>query len=547
MFINNNQDNNDSSNNGGIYSKFQERLRKIRLARTRKKQQNNEFVDDRVKDIRKTISGSNSNARVNLVNDKDNSIKGVVTNIRMTAKDRNYGGKKGVISVEDERTIIKNKDSLLGDSIIVDRKQDISDKIGTKKIENIEGNRNKEDNSLEGKIDNIRENRPNIRKNRKVGYVPWVKKDTVNNITVQEKEELLQELGAEIIDKIKESFLDKLDEIEVLESELYLLSLEQKDVLELKKVKDIKKRINELIDRINVLIEQYNLYKKNYYIDNVIGIDDSIIVDDIINYRDLLDSFENEKEFVKEIKALEEFKSLYNDLKEIRDETEKLQNENEEKIEEYGIRDKKYNNIKIEMVKTVDIGKNTEYEIEKQNKYFTELMSKVNHIEKQEYVTTHLRGVGNLIGQSLRFMGLMLVSPLTGLLPGIGMQTLAARRMVGNAYRSLHFEDVNHVSYSAIDYDSELNHHLNDVNYVEDLVDNALRDVDRLKEDFIRIYDSKIPGYEDALKKIEKLEKKLMHNQNKVSIVKKNLKKSKKLNEDKMVKVRQLNDGQRAA
>ena len=295
------------------------------------------------------------------------------------------------------------------------------------------------------------------------------------------------------------------------------------------------------------MIEQYNLYKKNYYIDNVIGIDDSIIVDDIINYRELLDSFEDEKKFVKEIKALEEFKSLYNDLKEIRDETEKLQSANEKKIEEYDIRDKKYDNIKLEMVKTIDIGKNTEYEIEKQNKYFKELMSKISHLDREEYVTTHLRGVGNLIGQSLRYMGLMIMSPLTGLLPGIGMQTLVARRMVGNAYRSLHFEDVNHVSYSAINYDSELNHHLNDVNYVENLVDGAIRDVDRLKEDFIRIYDSKIPGYEETLKNIEKLEKKLMHNQNKVSIIKKNLKKSRKLNENKMIRVRQLNDSQRAA
>ena len=518
--------------NGGIFSKFQERLRKIRLSRIRKKQKNKEetekFVNGKVKEIKEVISKEPVYPRNRVIAEqpkiKDTSVSEVIEDIRATAKDRNYSRNKVGVPENDIKSV--NKD------IVISRAND-------KVI--------KDNNNLEEKRIEIKENKPKIIRSKRVGYVSSLKKDNISNISDKEKQDEINKLGSDIIEKLKISFEDKIDELEVLSSELYILGQQQNNELELNKVKEVKDRINELINKINDIIDQYNLYKKNYYIDNVIGIDDSIIVDDIINYRDLLDSFENEKEFVKEIKALEEFKSLYNDLKEIRDVTEMLQNENEEKIEEYGIRDKKYNNIKIEMVKTVDIGKNTEYEIEKQNKYFTELMSKVNHIEKQEYVTTHLRGVGNLIGQSLRFMGLMLVSPLTGLLPGIGMQTLAARRMVGNAYRSLHFEDVNHVSYSAIDYDSELNHHLNDVNYVEDLVDNALRDVDRLKEDFIRIYDSKIPGYEDTLKKIEKLEKKLMHNQNKVSIVKKNLKKSKKLNEDKMVKVRQLNDGQRAA
>ena len=56
------------------------------------------------------------------------------------------------------------------------------------------------------------------------------------------------------------------------------------------------------------------------------------------------------------------------------------------------------------------------------------------------------------------------------------------------------------------------------------------------------IYNSNIPGYEDTLKNIEKIENKLLHNQNKVFIIKNNLRRSKKLNEDKMIKVRELNN-----
>ena len=89
-----------------------------------------------------------------------------------------------------------------------------------------------------------------------------------------------------------------------------------------------------------------------------------------------------------------------------------------------------------------------------------------------------------------------------------------------------------------------------DISKLESVVDNilsnkfydTLKDVSRLREDFMMIYNSNIPGYDDTLKKINAIEKKLIRNQNKISIVKKNLKQSKKLNEKKIIKVRELNE-----
>ena len=56
------------------------------------------------------------------------------------------------------------------------------------------------------------------------------------------------------------------------------------------------------------------------------------------------------------------------------------------------------------------------------------------------------------------------------------------------------------------------------------------------------IYDRRIPGYEDTLKKIGEIEKNLVRSQNRVLLAKKNLKRSKKINENKLVRVRKLND-----
>ncbi|MBQ8681897.1 MAG: hypothetical protein IJ509_03195 [Bacilli bacterium] len=526
--------------NGGIYSKFQERLRKIRLARSKKRNQvnNEEFIQSKVQEIRQSIRKDTTpiyKRKVSIDNKEiikvdNNDISEVIVNIRATAKDRRYNGSVGITN--DKAVASKGKVKLVRRN----------ESIGGKVVSNADVLNLDRDKAIN--VD--RSNNWEVKRNKKVSYNSSFSRNKVRAKAIAdfEKQQLLQELGTEIIDKIKESFEDKLDELEVLESELFLLSQKQDSELELKKVKEIRSRINELIIKINEIIDQYNLYNRNYYIDNVIGIDDKLIVDDIINYRSLLDSLDGEKKFVKEYKALEEFKSLYNNLLIVKEDTEKLQRNNEEKINEYDIRDKKYDKVKLELIDVVDIDKKCSIEIERQNKYFDELMDKIDVINREEYVTRHMRGIGELLSQSLRYMGLMVLSPLAGLIPGIAMQTIATRRMIGNVYRNLHMEEIRHVNYEAVNYSYELNNHLNDVEYTENLLEDTIRDIERLKNDFLMFYNSKIPGYEDTLKKIEKIENKLLHNQNKVMIVKNNLKKSKKINEDKLKKVKRLNDQQ---
>ena len=521
-----------SSSNGGIRSKFQERLHKIKLSRSKKYLQNQQFIQDKVQEIRKAVH------KDVVLNDKKihpkgiekgkegkvDTVRQVIVNIRATSQDRNYKIKKvGMKDCPPRQSISLGKsknsnvhDELLDKGVVLSKA-----KLDTQAIEK------KEDKEKENKV-GLKKSVAKGKKYKGDGYE-------------DKKEELLKEKGLEILEKLKESFEDKLDELEVLESELYFLRKDQENELELKKVKEIKKKIDELVEQVNNLIEQHNLYAKNYYIDHVIGIDDAVIVDDIIEYREMLDSFLDEKKFVKEYKALEEFKKLHGQLKSVRDDTNKLIQDNQKKIEEYDIRDKKYNDIKLGVVGVREMNRKCSLEIEQQNQYFSELMKKINHINREEYTTYHLRGIGELITQSLRYMGIMMVTPLTGLLPGIGMQAIATRRMIGNIYRNMHVEEVNHVHYDAINYDSELNHHLCEVDYTEVLLEDTLRDINRLKNDFMLQYDSRIPGYEDTLKTIEKMEDKILHNQNKVEIIKKNLKISKKINENKMIRVRKLN------
>ena len=134
-----------------------------------------------------------------------------------------------------------------------------------------------------------------------------------------------------------------------------------------------------------------------------------------------------------------------------------------------------------------------------------------------------------------------MLSPLSGLIPSIAVNTLATRQLIGNIYRNLHYEDVRHVYYSTIDYDSELNNKIADVKFTENLIIDTLDDIKKLKEEFMKQYNSEIPGYQDTLKKINRIEKIIYRNQNKINKVKKKLIVNKKINEKKLVRVKTLN------
>lgn len=513
----------DQGNVGGILGKFRQRLRNIRILRSKKKINNDEFIKERIDDIRVTIhkepvnnyknsknKGIDNTKKEILVNDRN--ISDVIVDIRNTSQDRNYNKKKVGINVDNKKINVIQKDEVKNDE-----------------IKNNNVNNESDNNKLSKDIN-------------KVKVVPVRRKLHLKKGISSEKEELLKNLGIEIINKIKSSFEDKIDELDVLESELYFLGKELENELEIKKVKELKEKINKLVKHINGIIEQYNLYKKNYYIENVIGIDDNLLLDDIINYRCLLDSLDDQKKFVKDYKALEEFGKLYCSLKSVKSDAEKLILDNEEKINEFDIRDKKYNNIKLEMIPVNEINKKCSLEIDKQNKKLKDLMNKIDTIDSREYVTRHMNGIGDLISQSLRYMGLLVLSPLKGLIPSIAVETLNTRMMIKNIYNNLHMEEVKHIHYSAINYDSELNHHLCSIDYTEDLLNDTLSDIERLKEDFMLQYDSRISGYDETLKNILKIEDNIRHNQNRVNIIKNNLKRSKKINEEKMIKVRKLNN-----
>ena len=93
-----------------------------------------------------------------------------------------------------------------------------------------------------------------------------------------------------------------------------------------------------------------------------------------------------------------------------------------------------------------------------------------------------------------------------------------------------------------MDYESEINKKIYDIDDIEYNIDSALDDINRLKEEFKNYFlKYNLKEYEVVYKKINKLENNMQNNKSKINIIRKALIKNKKLNKTALIKVRKLN------
>ena len=518
---------------GGRFSKFQERLRNIRLTRSKKQQfqkDNEQYVVDKVDEIKKAVRADGAVVRKRRpvgISEKEKKEVKDLSKGEGFVQDNSFSKKSSIKETKEEPLVLKKEDVSLEKA-------------------------NAEQNSLKDKVQEIEKKKPKLPRKKAISFSDDLKqkddsleKDNIDDENRYQysssKKKDISSLGQDIIYRIRDQFEEYLDEIEVLSGEVFLLEKSNENEVELKKVLALKERIHELIEEVNQIIQQYNLYRKANMVDMSTSLNDSVLADDIILYRELLDKEGQEKKFVKEYKMLDEFQLLYLRLQDIRDEVSLVDKKIVDKSMDYQQRDKKYYDLRQKMKIENEVLVKCDEEIQEKESYFKRLMERISKIDKEEYITCHLKGVDALLDSGIRYMGMIFLSPFSGLLPSIGIQTLVARKMVKEAYHQIHFEEEKNIRYSAVDYQFEISKNLNDIDFTSSLLSNTLSDVKNLREDFLLQYQSHIPGYEETLQKLEILENKLIHHQNKVEIIKKHLKKSQKINEDKMIRVRKLN------
>lgn len=354
----------------------------------------------------------------------------------------------------------------------------------------------------------------------------------------------IEELKKDILIGIRKNFIDEINKLEVLNSELYVLSKFDIDSSLLQECNDYLKKVKQLLDKLNKLNKQYNIYKENYYFENILDMDDKNLLDKILLFGELC-NLEDRKNLVKDYKVLDSYKYLYFKLEEVKEQCALLEEKSEEKIkklEDANIDFKKYQN---DIFNKENIVSRCEFIYSKQEELLKEISSKVGNISSYESVRYNLSGFGSLLLNGIKLIGLFALSPFKGLFPSISLQTSLTKKTVSNLRKSIASTKKTEIVYTADDYIDKLNYSINEMDDMYKYISSTISDIDSLRDEYISkfsLYKEQLPNYNYYLKKINTLRKVMVNNQAKIVFLNKKMKENKKVNEKTLIRVKKLNE-----
>lgn len=506
-------ENNDSSGSNGNRGKFTDRLKKIRRDRLSKRyKKDNDDTSDEIFIVR---FGRNI-FKVLL------SVPMVVYSVIKPSKQKK------------ELTKGNASDIILGienihNSRVNDIKYDRLDRrIRVTKISEIDIKTLKKQCEIYTKKSNKKTNNMNI----------------FNNDDVLEKEDRIKKLQKEIIDLIKKKLVTNINELEILHSELFLLKEINDEDIYLEKCQDDIKEVKKLLSKINSLKAKYDYLKDNIDFEYLLEYGDDILVDKILELKELC-SLDDIRYVVDNYKILEEYKFLYLKIDKLQENIIMYSDYKNESLEKLKERDIDFDKI---TEKVVDVDKEKEkYErfVKEQELMFMNLDEKILKIDSHEEVSCKIRGFNQLLSNSFKYLGLLLLSPLKGVMPGIASQTVITKNMIQNLYSNLSVEESRKMVYDAKDFTDSLNFALNNIDNMLLLVNSTLDDIVKLKDKYnsdFRKYGNSFSNYRDTIKKLNKIENAVMGSKIKIELMYDRTKEKQKQNSNKLKMVKKLNE-----
>ena len=377
-----------------------------------------------------------------------------------------------------------------------------------------------------------------LKQKPKIGVSSSLKSKNNAEDSYQSQDNRVEELQKEIIKLIK-----NINELEILYSELYLIKEVSGEDLYLDKCRDDIKEIKKLLSKIKSLKEKYDYLKGNIDFNDIFEYDDELLADKILELKAIC-SDQDLKNLIDNYKILDEYKFLYLKIDQLQNnvilyEEYKKQKEEELKQRDIDLEQLKQNifNVDGEFKKYNDFVKN-------QEQLLGQLDENVANISSHEEVTYRLKGFGQLLGNSFKYLGLLLLNPLKGLIPGIAVQTMITRNTVKNLRKKIEWEVNKKIVYDAIDYSHEIDDAINNLDNNLSFINMTLDEIVELKYKYNRhfeMYPSSKSDYKDVMSKLNKIENSLLNNKIKIKIMQKRMEEKKKTNAEKLQKVKKLN------
>lgn len=352
-----------------------------------------------------------------------------------------------------------------------------------------------------------------------------------------------EKIEKEIINLIKKKLVKQINEYEVLQSDFWVLKEILNDDIYYEKCKDNIDEIKKLLSKINALKDKYDYLKDNTSFDYLLEVEDESLADKIISLKNILET-DNLEFLVKDYKLLDEYKFLYLKLDKIEEDAVSYNNEKNKKITELKNRDIDFEEFKKKVSNISSLNEGYDKFVSEQNAMMEEMNEKIDKIDSYEKIQYSFNGFGALLGNTFKYLGLLLVSPLKGMVPSIATQTVATKNTIKSLNESLHIDEKKYTIYEATDYSNEIGVAINDLDYTERLIDSTLSDIVSLKNNFeikFKPYQSNFPEYEETIKKLNKIENSIVNNKIKVDVIRDRMKMNEKVNSEKMEKVLKLN------
>lgn len=371
----------------------------------------------------------------------------------------------------------------------------------------------------------------------------YLKNKNTNNVNKDKITNTISnnELENKIYLKLEKELIRLKNECEIIESEEYIINKYEKDQEVYNNALRINKKIDKLLIKLKKIEKDYKLFKDKDLIKEPLFLEDTLLIDDIIEYRESLSKIKTSP-INNKLKLLGEYQYLYLNLNKLIDKTEQIKEISDKRVEELSLRDQNYKEAKNKIVNISEIENCTSKIINKNKMYLEELSKKVDKITEEKYIEKKLEGMNGFFTSSLRYIFLLTLTPLSGIFPGIAARTIATRKLLHGMLENMHYKTQEKSLFLADNYLDEINNRIYDIKDLEDNIDSAIEEVQKLKKEFQDEFLAyNLPEYDKTYKKLELIEANILNNKEKTRIIKEKLIKNKTLNKNTLLKVRKLN------
>ena len=435
-----------------------------------------------------------------------------------------------------------NIDNNASFSKIEESKNAINDDISFKKNEMNKDRDIKRKKIIDISISEIKDKQDKYFKNQSLG----IKIANVKDNIMQQKnnDNKVKQLEKSIINLIKKDLIKVVNELEILQSELYILSEvngESKELVECQRELD---QVKSMLCKIDKLKEQYEFLKDNYDFEYLLEIDNKDLVDKIIELKDTFGN--NELKAVSEdYKLLDVYKYLYLKIDDLQEKTALFEEKKNQEAEKLKARDIDFESLKRDVYNVGNVNATYQLFVNNQNDLLKEIDANVSKIDSYEQVDYHLKGFSEIFRNTFKYFGLLMVSPLKGIIPSIATETLITGNLIKNLYKKLEWEETRTMVYEAIDYSRLISNAINDLESTSNIVDMTLDDIVHLKMKYneqFKKYQGDFLEYREIMQKINDMENKILGNKIKIEMMKKRALEQQKANEKKLKLVKELNE-----